>query len=439
MKIKGTAEYLAIILILGTNTFKMKTKFLPFLMFVLFLTGNSYAADYYVRVDGNNTNDGTFNSPEKAWQTIDYAFSQLKAGDQLFINDGIYISNQLVLKGLIGTPGKVTRIKAVNQWQAVVTQENIPDTNLNVITVDSCAYLEIDGLKVTDPVDKGVGITVRNSSRYITVKNCYVHDCGCNGISSRTSDYLIFEGNVVRGNSRRSEWNCSGISIWHAVEHDQEPGYHIIIRNNIAFENECDLPFTPLGHENPTDGNGIIIDDFRTTQVQFAGQKGGYKAAVLIENNLVFNNGGRGINIYESENVTILNNTSYHNMRIISKYSPDFGDVTIQNASDVKMYDNIVVKKPGLPNPAVAIHCYSPEKSGNNTITGNVFVGDKNFCGNTQTIENNVFKPDSEQDFPMFRNPRVQVQFNSIDDFRQYFGLKPGSPAQGKGWNSCEK
>jgi parallel beta-helix repeat protein len=392
-----------------------------------------FATDYFVRVDGSDSNPGKSNTPQGAWQTIDYAFSKLNAGDHLFINDGIYTTNAAILKNIVGSPKKTTTISAINRWQAVLTQANIPDTNLNLLTVDSCAYLVIDGLELTDPVDKGGGISIRNGSHHITVRNCYVHDCGCDGISARTSDYIYIEGNVVRGNSRRSEWNCSGISVWHPVEYDKEPGFHIVIRNNVAFENECELPFTPLGHENPTDGNGIIIDDFRNTQVQFPGQKGGYKAEVLIENNLTFNNGGRGINIYESENVTVRNNTSFHNMRIISKYSPGFGDVTIQNSSNVKLLDNIIVKNPAMPNPAIAIHCYSPEKSGNNSVSGNVIIGGTDYCGDTQTIENNIVKPAEDQDFPGLVNPSIMAQFNSIEDFKQYFGLKNDSQTPGKG------
>lgn len=390
---------------------------------------NSFAADYYIRVDGSDANSGKSNTPEAAWQTLDFAFSQIRAGDQLFVFDGVYITEELVLKGLIGTPEKITRIAAINQWNAVITQDNAPEDNIDLIRIDSCAYLIIDGFEVTDPVDKGVGITVRNGSHHVTVKNCYVHDCGCNGISSRTSDYLTFEGNVVRGNARRSVWNCSGISIWHAVEYDQEPGFHIVIRNNVAFENECELPFSPLGHEIPMDGNGIIIDDFRTTQVQFAGQKEGYKSAVLLENNLAFNNGGRGLSVFESENVTIRHNTSFHNMRVISKYKPDFGDITIQNASNISLYNNIIVKNPDLPSPALAIHCYSDATSGNNKIYNNIVVGENEFCGINLLDKNNTYLESEKQEYPMFKNPVQQVQFNSVDDFKSYFGLQTNSPA----------
>ena len=414
----------------------MKLKLTLLIFLILFVQFTVHSNDYFVRIDGCNNNSGSKNTPKEAWQTLEYAFSQIQAGDHLYVDDGIYIVDSLVLKGIIGAPEKITRIIALNQWQAVITQNNSPEDNIDLVRIDSCAYLEFDGFEVTDPIDKGVGITVRNRCHHVTVKNCYVHDCGCNGISSRTSDYLTIEGNVVRGNARRSVWNCSGISIWHAIEKDQEPGYHIIIRNNVAFENECELPFSPLGHENPTDGNGIIIDDFRYTQVQFDGQKGGYKAAVLVENNLTFNNGGRGINIYESENVTIRNNTSFHNMRIISKYTPEFGDVTIQNSSNVKLFDNIIVKDPSLPNPAVAIHCYNPEKSGNNKIMGNLVIGPKNFCGETQIIKNNTWYPPVSENVCGFQNPTNQVQFNSVEDFKNYFGLKRNSNFEGKGWQN---
>ncbi len=412
----------------------MRSKLACITIGFILLSQSITATEYYVRVDGNDRNPGTSDSPEHAWQTLDHAFLQIAPGDQLFIGDGIYLTRKLVLKGLIGNPEKVTRIKAQNKWQAIITQVNEADTNLNCLTIDSCAYLEVEGLQVTDPVDKGVGITVRNRSHHIVVRDCYVHDCGCNGISSRTSDYLLFEGNVVHGNARRSAWNCSGISIWHAIELDQEPGYHIIIRNNVAFDNECELPFTPLGHDVPTDGNGIIIDDFRYTQVQFDGQEGGYKAAVLVENNLTFNNGGRGINIYESENVTIRNNTSYHNMQVISRYNPTYGEITIQNSSGVEAYDNIIVKDPALPNPAMAIHCYNPEKSGNNIIRENLIIGEENYCGENQQIGTNHVYPEIDQDVPGFINPAVEVQFGPETDFYQYFGVDKQGKAIGKGF-----
>ena len=38
-----------------------------------------------------------------------------------------------------------------------------------------------------------------------------------------------------------------------------------------------------------------------------------YTFPTLVENNLVYSNGGKGIQIQLSDNVTIRNNTAYHN------------------------------------------------------------------------------------------------------------------------------
>ncbi len=46
------------------------------------------ASTYYVRTDGNNSNSGTGNSSEEAWQTLNYAMNSIAGGDTLFITDG---------------------------------------------------------------------------------------------------------------------------------------------------------------------------------------------------------------------------------------------------------------------------------------------------------------------------------------------------------------
>ena len=89
-----------------------------------------------------------------------------------------------------------------------------------------------------------------------------------------------------------------------------------------------------------------------------------------------------------------------------------------------------------MPNPALAIHCYSDDKSGNNTIKDNIVVGEKNFCGINLLDENNKYLGVNEQDFPAFFNPTTRVQFRSVEDFKNYFGLNQESPAKGKGWFS---
>ncbi len=393
-------------------------------VFLLLFAVSVHATDYYVRTDGNDNNKGTANTPQEAWKTVDYAVTQLKAGDHLWVNDGIYKTKGVRVENIHGSPEKVTTISAINQWKAVLTEETTPESDTAVFKIINSSYIVVDGFEIYDTIDTGVGITSWSGSHHITIKNNYIHDCGCNGISSRTSDYITIEGNVVRDNAKRNQWNCSGISVWLPVELDQKPGYHIIIRKNVSFENECDLPFKPGGFDTPTDGNGIIVDDFRNTQG--GGQDGkGYQAAVLIENNLSFNNGGRGINVYETDNVTVRNNTTYHNLRIISKYADFPGEISISSSLGSQAYNNLIVKNPKVRTKA--LRCYDND-SLNTKIFNNIIIGPKDLCDQTIFDEGNDLRDVSDQGYPQLRNATIEVEFASAADFRNYFGLSAKSP-----------
>lgn len=394
-------------------------------LFALQLT----ARDLYVRIDGNDQNAGTADTPELAWQTLDHAVSQLQVGDHLHVGDGLYITEELRIENLHGSPKQVTTISANNRWQAAITQQTTPDQDLAVINVTNSSYVVIDGFEIFDTIDTGVGVDVRDGSHHVTIRHNYVHDCGCNGIASRTSDYLIFEGNVVRGNAKRNKWNCSGITVWHPIEHDQKSGYHIEIRNNVAFENECDLAFSPHGHKNPTDGNGIIIDDFRNTQG--GGQEGGYHAAVLVENNLAFNNGGRGIAVYKSDNVTIRNNTSFHNLYVLSNYMDFPGDISLDNSTGSQIYNNLIVKNPELPTKA--LRCYDNDST-NTRVFNNLVVGLVDFCGQSLFVKDNQLHPAEAQKNAGLANPNKTSPAVTPAALRAWFGINRDSPAARSGY-----
>ena len=63
-----------------------------------------------------------------------------------------------------------------------------------------------------------------------------------------------------------------------------------------------------------------------------------FRGRTLIENNLIYDNGGRGIHIFRSEKVDVVNNTCYMNQK-----SDDInaGEFTAIQASQVTFFNNI--------------------------------------------------------------------------------------------------
>jgi serralysin len=86
------------------------------------------------------------------------------------------------------------------------------------------------------------------------------------------------------------------------------PGFHIVIRNNVSYSNvESDIP-TNL----QTDGEGIILDSFDYADPMYGTTP--YAQESLVENNVIWGNGGRGIEASGAQptsHVTIRNNTVF--------------------------------------------------------------------------------------------------------------------------------
>ncbi len=387
--------------------------------------------EFYVNPLGNDRNSGQANTAEEAWKTISHALNVIPEGSTLYISDGLYQENGLELNDHHATPEKPTRIVSLNTWGADI--ENNSEFTA-VLNIRNSSYIEIEGIEGYNSINKGTGVAIVEGSHHITVKDSYIHDCGCGGVEVKDSDYLTIEGNIVRDNAKGSNYNCSGISIYHPVAYDSLSGYHIIIRNNIAFENECRLPFTPGGFSTPTDGNGIILDDFEHTQSPSGTPP--YREASLVENNLSFNNGGNGIKVYLASNVTIQNNTLWHNNYVLEEYFSFFGDLSLQNVlGDISVYNNIVGKTFGQQGSALYLRGNSELNTAN--IGNNVIVGRTLFEEIFPNLANNQLITEDRQSYPKFAQIFPEdFSVTAVEEFTSYFGLRSGSPALNTGDNN---
>ncbi len=381
-------------------------------------------ATFYVNPNGNDDNSGEANTPKGAWKTITYAVSQLIGGDTLLLADGLYQENNLTVDGINGSPEAYTVIKSINRWGAKV--EKTTEYG-NVFPILNCSYIVVDGIEVFNNREgtnnKSAGLEI-SGSHHTIVKNVYAHDCGCNGISGRESDYMTFEHNIMRDNAKKSEYNCSGMSIYQPIAIDDKPGYHLIIRNNVAFENECRLPFTPLGFTVPTDGNGIILDDFNQTQSEGVPA---FTAATLVENNLSFNNGGAGIKIFEASNITVRSNTAWHNSYVLEEFTSNIGEIGLQQVSgELNVYNNIMVKSFRQRGHGFILQAKTGATA---TLASNLIVGSTRYEGTTPTLRDNQIVTDDRQSYPAFANATDNVELTTLDGFKAYFGLRETSPA----------
>ena len=143
---------------------------------------------------------------------------------------------------------------------------------------------------------------------------------------------------MVYRNGWYSPYGNSGISLYQLWNSDGNTGLKNVISRNISYQNQNLIPFFAAG--KVTDGNGIIVDDSRNEQN--GSTAGVYPGRTLVENNVVYENGGRGVNIYNSDHVDVINNTAWHNA-----LHPDiFGDLAIVDASDIRLINSIIVADP---------------------------------------------------------------------------------------------
>lgn len=355
---------------------------------------------------GSDLNPGTTGKPFKTIQKgVDVAI----AGDTVLVRDGFYREESDPHQAGVrfrksGAPDAWIKVAAYPGSHPQVTSPTWATFRLEEVACIEVAGFDISTEKVegqTDPNlqrNEGGGIyAVR--AHHIWMHHNRVHDCGGGGIGSAYSDYLTVENNEVFRNAFFSIYDCSGISLWENEDFDEKPGYHDIVRANRSWENENKGP-TPLNEGKLTDGNGIIID----------GMLG--KAAILIENNLCWNNGGRGIQVLGSRNVLIRNNTCAWNERTLEHdTSGPPSDLWAQNSEQCVFENNVVVARPG--QQFVAGWQAKQIAYRNNLLFGYKKVAAEVGQGNVLDVD------------PLFRHA---VLGDATPDFR----LQPGSPAVGK-------
>ncbi len=220
---------------------------------------------------------------------------------------------------------------------------HVAGINLNGQSNSTVMNLDLDG---SLPNAFGWGIVSTGGANF-TITGNSVENFTAGGIAFDNSDHIAIQYNVVSNNAAKWSGSASGISIFQNVASDSAAGWHNVISYNESFGN-CN----PQGG---SDGNGIIVDDFASTN---------YTYPTLVEENLTWANCGAGIKDYNSANVTIRNNTNYWNhTKTLNTYTWR-GEIDLEYSSNVIVANNI-----SCPNTAYNSSNSALLDAGSNTTT----------------------------------------------------------------------
>ncbi|MBD2518741.1 choice-of-anchor D domain-containing protein [Nostoc sp. FACHB-973] len=386
---------------------------------------------YYVSGTGSDNNDGL--SEATAFKTLSKAFysTSTEGGDTVLVMNGVYTKGAN-LYGRNGSPDNWTTIKAYPGHTPIIK----PAAGGSGIMIFSSSYVRVEGLDIEGDAENitlqyalqekdnfgtnnlitanGIHVSVGSNQgiggtnpHHIVISSNTIRNFPGAGIAFSESDYIIAEKNIVSGCNYYSPYGCQGISALRSFNYDNNTTeYRMIYRDNIVYGNESLVPVWETGYI--TEGHGLMFD---TTFESKSGVP--YTGKGLIENNITYNNGGSGINVFRAKNVDVVNNTAYQNSTVLTNH----GEIAVTYSDNVRVYNNIMYASDNQ-NANLVKYSTNVTFDHNLVYNSNIFQASDN-PKSTLTLQNILGKN------PLF-----------VDPVKGNFALKAGSPAIDAGSNA---
>ena len=319
---------------------------------------------FYVAKTGSDSNPGTQTKPFATINAVFSRISDLGAGDRILVSPGTYSESVNVKAGGSAT-ANLMLVSSVRGGAKIRS----PATSYSAIAIEK-SYVTIDGFDVQSG-GKGHGIEASwlnggasgSGPHHVTVINNTSHDNAGSGISLAYGDYYLVENNVCYRNCATNSFQGSGISIYEPRAVSGSDAWRIFVLRNTCYSNTAlNLP-NNVPH---SDGNGIIMDDFRNSQ-----QSGHavYPYKTLVENNVCYFNGGKGVHIFFSDNVTVRNNTCYFNNRDLKNPATWRGELSNVSSNNTLFVNNVGYADIGVNSyNCGALHASTGGQSSNNVL-----------------------------------------------------------------------
>ena len=337
--------------------------------------------NYYVSsLSGNDSNNGSQTHP---WKTLAGASSGLPssplAGDCVNVLPGDYVVTSTIILsrgGKANSPtGYVVYRSATPQAAHLIAGAGINNTAAGDMIMVWAPYIVLDGFNIDGNLMTAAGNAIDacaggggpyDIAHHLVVINNIIHHVGGAGVSTCTADYITIKHNVIYNTSYLDNWQVSAIDLYQPqtlatgsytpTAADNVP-YGIVIGYNIAHDNSegpgivpkqgC-TPSPPATKGPPclhTDGNAIIVDTtLGSNNCPTCGKA--YGGNILVVGNVAYNNGGRGVQVFLSKNVTVASNTVYNNMLDIYNTSMLRGELSNGGSQNIVWRNNIAYAVP---------------------------------------------------------------------------------------------
>jgi hypothetical protein len=295
--------------------------------------------NFYVASNGSDSADGSQAHP---WQTLQQANdSSPLAGDCINVQPGTYSAGVTVSHGghLASATGYV--VYRCTMLDACIVTDPGAGFAFETSSFPMPNYVVVDGFDLAassaQPYGQGVkvwdgnegGPTAPNSSHHIWVLNNVVHGYGQTGVQMNDGEFFYTVHNAIFDNARVTcDAQGSGISyVVLKAFADYEPTaddatnpspligslstgssfFHNAVEWNVVYNNAL-TQCGSAGHAYDTEGNNIIMDTLNNN-----GSTGvPYPNPTLVAFNVVYDAGGGGVHIFNSEFVTVANNSCFN-------------------------------------------------------------------------------------------------------------------------------